>query len=446
MLQKLFSMIGGKAGTPEFRARRVRNWTIIGVLYALFMMSRYNYSAISPLLLNAFGWTKEDLSILETALPFFYGLSVIINATIVDRIGGRKAYLIGSVGVVAANLVFGAGHWIIGVFEPRQTAYIMSVVWAVNAYFQSFGAMAIIKINSQWFAKDERGTFSAIFGVLIRLGLVFAFAGVPRIAAATTWYWGFWIPAMLVAAFALLDYYFVKDKPEEAGHPAVLPDTKSRAKLTTFELIKGVITNKNVLIFALASIMIGFVRRSAVDSWWPLYLKEVIGVDGVSTIAQAMPWGIASLGILGGFAIGPLSDRLGRRAPVIFAGFLGMVASLILFYLIDAKSLGGWETVICLSILSFFVNGVHGVIMGAASIDLGGKHESASVAGIFDGAQYFFAAPFTGLLVGKITENKDNLWFFGWEAWKLWPIPFAIIGAILMLFVWNMKIEGNGGH
>jgi OPA family glycerol-3-phosphate transporter-like MFS transporter len=426
----------------SFEWRRRQNWIIIGVLYALFMMSRYNYSAISPLLLAAFGWTKQDLSILETSLPFFYGLSVIINAAIVDRIGGRKAYLIGSAGVVAANLAFGAGHWLIGSFAPRETAYIMSAVWAVNAYFQSFGAMAIIQINSQWFAPHERGTFSAIFGILIRMGLVFAFAGVPAIAAATTWYWGFWIPAALVAVFAGCDYFFVKDKPEEAGYPAVLPDDQGmvRAKPTAFELIKGVVSDRNVLIFALASIMIGFVRRSVVDSWWPLYLKEVIGVTGTSLIAQVMPWGIAACGILGGFALGPISDRLGRRAPVIGAGFLGMAVSLGIFYFVRAQSLGGWETVFCLSLLSFFVNGVHGVIMGAASMDLGGKHSSASAAGIFDGAQYFFAAPFTGWFVGKIITR------YGWDVWKIWPVPFALIGAVLMLFVWNVRSSKGGGH
>jgi OPA family glycerol-3-phosphate transporter-like MFS transporter len=426
----------------SFEWRRRQNWLIIGVLYALFYMSRYNYSAISPLLLSAFGWTKQDLSILETTLPFFYGLSVIINAAIVDRIGGRKAYLIGSAGVVAANIAFGAGHWLIGSYTPHQTALIMSAVYAVNAYFQSFGSMAIIQINSQWFGPHERGTFSAIFGILIRLGLVFAFSGVPLIAAHTTWYWGFWIPAALVALFGLLDFFFVKDKPEEAGYPAVIPETGAvRVRPSALQLMKAVVSNRNVFIFALTSIMLGFVRRSVVDSWWPLYIKEALGLAGTSLIAQVIPWAIAICGILGGFAMGPISDRIGRRAPVISAGFVGMALCLALFYFLGVNTFGGWEAVLCLALLSFCVNGVHGVIMGAASMDIGGKHGSASAAGIFDGAQYFFAAPFTGWFVGKITTS------YGWGVWKLWPIPFAIIGACLMLMVWNVETAGkSGGH
>ena len=43
-------------------------------------------------------------------------------------------------------------------------------------YFQSFGAVSIVKVNAAWFHVRERGTFGGIFGVLISLGLYLAFA------------------------------------------------------------------------------------------------------------------------------------------------------------------------------------------------------------------------------------------------------------------------------
>ena len=69
------------AGYP---ARRTQNWMIIGLLYSFFYMSRYNFTALSPQLMNVFGWTKVDLSFLETAMPFLYGISVLVNAAIAD--------------------------------------------------------------------------------------------------------------------------------------------------------------------------------------------------------------------------------------------------------------------------------------------------------------------------------------------------------------------------
>jgi OPA family glycerol-3-phosphate transporter-like MFS transporter len=443
-------------------------------MYALFVMARYNFTALGPSLLDAFGWEKTDLSLLETAMPFFYGLAVLFNAAIVDRIGGRKAYLIGSAGVIVANLVFGASFLmitspptIVGTEEARevtvqagfvydltarQMAYILSAVWAFNAFFQSFGAMAILKINAQWFTRKERGTFSAIFGVLIRTGMILAFSVVPLIVKYTSLSWGFWTPAGLIAVFAVLDYFFVRDTPEQAGHPAVVPDDHGvKEKPGLFELLLAAVPNRYVLPFTVASIMIGFVRRSVVDSWWPVYLKEVIEVSTASIIPLVMPWATTVLGIAGGFVLGPLSDKLERRAPVVATGFFGMIVGLALFYFVEPKSLNGWEAIICIAFLSFFVNGVHGLIMGAAALDLGGKKGTASVAGVLDGAQYFVAAPFTGLLVGYIVSNPTYKIFgysipLGWETWKLWPIPFALVGLLVMIPVWNRKTDKGSAH
>lgn len=458
---------------PEFvagyRQRRVQNWMIVGLLYAFFYMTRYNYTALSPNLLDAFGWSKVDLSFLETAMPFIYGLSVLVNAPIADRIGGRKAFLIGAAGVVVFNLIFGACHLLVlappvysgegkarvvvtaaqiaGGLTPRQLAYVLSGVWACNAYFQSFGALSIVKINAQWFHTTERGTFGAIFGVLIRLGLVLGFSGVPLIASSLPWYWGFWLPAVGVAVLALATWAFVVETPEEAGFPAF--DTgdavigEPNERVPVMEVVKKVLANRAMWTIALASVMIGFVRRSVVDSWWPAYFKEVHHASGSDTLYQATAWGIALAGIAGGFTLGPLSDRMfqSRRAPVVVIGFAGMATFLGIFWLSDQLALGGAAACVCMACLSFFVNGAHGLIGGAASMDFGGKKGAATAAGLFDGMQYFFAAPFTGLLVGWITQD------YGWQVWKLWPIPFALVGAGVMATLWNVTPRGRGaGH
>jgi OPA family glycerol-3-phosphate transporter-like MFS transporter len=208
------------------------------------------------------------------------------------------------------------------------------------------------------------------------------------------------------------------------------------------EIAKKILTNRTMWTIALASVMIGFVRRSVVDSWWPTYFKEIHHVSGNDTLYQATAWGIGLLGIAGGFTLGPLSDRAfqTRRAPVVVIGFAGMAVCLALFYLADSLSFGAIGACVCLSLLSFFVNGTHGLIGGAASMDFGGKRGAATAAGLFDGMQYFFAAPFTGMLVGAITQQ------YGWQIWKLWPIPFAIVGALVMATLWNAKPRGSPAH
>src|SRR3954463_2201494 len=92
---------------PAFRSRRTQNWLALGFLYAFFYMSRYNFAAVMVNLAGTFGWTNTDLGIFETAMPLVYGLSVVFNGPIADRIGGRKAFLFGAVGVVVMNFLFG---------------------------------------------------------------------------------------------------------------------------------------------------------------------------------------------------------------------------------------------------------------------------------------------------------------------------------------------------
>ena len=85
----------------------------------------------------------------------------------------------------------------------------------------------------------------------------------------------------------------------------------------------------------------------------------------------------------------------------------------------------------CLALLSFFVNGAHGMVGGAASMDFGGRKGAATAAGLFDGMQYLASAP-----VGKGIPWVLNHW--GWGAWPWIPIPFAVIGALLISRLWNV--------
>src|SRR5262249_20659701 len=202
----------------DFRIRRVQNWMLVGLLYSFFYMTRYNFSALAPTLMQVFGWTKRDLGIFETLLPLVYGLSVVINAPIADRFGGRRSFLFGAAGVVVMNVLFALFPSLAPGLTGRSLAWAMAIIWAVNGYFQSFGALSIVKINAHWFHIRERGVFAAIFGVLIRFGLILAFSGVPFIATYLPWQYAFFIPAGLVALLFVANLVLVKESPQAAGY------------------------------------------------------------------------------------------------------------------------------------------------------------------------------------------------------------------------------------
>jgi len=93
--------------TSEFKQRRVINWLAVGLLYAFFYTTRYNWTVVSPKIADVLGWGNAQLGVFETWMPIVYAFSVIFNGPIADRIGGKKAFLFGAVGVVIMNVLFG---------------------------------------------------------------------------------------------------------------------------------------------------------------------------------------------------------------------------------------------------------------------------------------------------------------------------------------------------
>jgi len=462
------SAIPAAFAAPAFRRRRTANWMVLGLLYAFFYMSRYNFAATMSELSKTFGWSNTQLGYFETMMPLVYGLSVVFNGPLADRIGGRKAFLFGAVGVTLMNFAFGAcmlavatpavvtgaGHdaqvvtaaVLRGGFTPGSLLLLMVSVWAINGYFQSFGALSIVKVNAQWFHVLERGTFAGVFGVLIRLGLILAFSGVPFILTVLPLRWAFWLPGAFVAVMFVANFLWMRDTPRDAGFEDMDTGEGERddgkpAKLAF--VLQKVFASRTTWMIALCSMMIGMVRRSTVDSWYPKFFRETQLGGGSGDLAhyapyQATAWGIALLGIAGGFAFGVASDRLyaGRRAPVITFGFLGMAGMLCLLGLSGRLDLGPWAPAGCLVVLSFFVNGAHGMVGGAASMDFGGRKAAATAAGLFDGMQYL-ASSMVGLGMGWVLDH------WGWRAWPWVPIPFACAGALIISRLWNVTPGGS---
>jgi OPA family glycerol-3-phosphate transporter-like MFS transporter len=457
---------------PAFRSARTRNWLVLGFLYAAFYMSRYNFAAVMVNLSGTFGWTNTELGIFETTMPLVYGLSVVFNGPIADRIGGRKAFLFGALGVVVMNVLFGLcisfvevpavmigkghdAHVVTAAvlkhgLAPRSILLLMACIWGANGYFQSFGALSIVKVNAQWFHVRERGTFAGIFGVLIRFGLILAFSAVPAIATVLPLQYAFWVPGAVVAVLFVLNFLFMRDSPLDAGFTDL--DTGDAQGVSDGKpsslgvVLRTVFASRVTWIIAIGSMMIGMVRRSTIDSWYPKYFKEVYLGDPTASLASYAPyqtaaWGIALLGIAGGFAFGMTSDRVfkGRRAPVIFFGFVGMAVVLAVFGLADRIGASPWVAAACLPVLSVFVNGAHGMIGGAASMDFGGRKAAATAAGLFDGMQYL-ASSLVGIGMGYTLDR------WGWKAWQFVPIPFAVVGALLMTRIWYATPKGRPAH
>src|SRR5436309_12697248 len=154
--------------SAPFRVRRTQNWLVLGLTYASMYMARYNFSFANKSLSDTYGWSKAQIGTIISTATLVYGIAALFNGPLADRFGGRRAMLIGACGACVFNLMFGLGAYLgfLGT-GPLLLGYF-ATVWTLNMYFQSYSALALIKVNSGWFHVTERGVFSAIFGSMIQ--------------------------------------------------------------------------------------------------------------------------------------------------------------------------------------------------------------------------------------------------------------------------------------
>src|SRR6185369_8972551 len=362
------------AHEPGFRRRRALNWVTLGCTYASMYMARYNFAFANKDLSDAFGFSKAQVGEIISFATLVYGFSAFLNGPLADKFGGRRAMIAGASGAFFFNLMFGLGAYMGFLNTPSLVLGYLASVWTLNMYFQSYSALALIKVNAGWFHVSERGIFSAIFGSIIQMGRfgVYALMTVPFVVAFP-WQWKFFISSAITETFTLLTFLFVRDTPKEAGLPEF--DTNDATSgdtgpVTIKYVAKKIFTNPVAITIAGASFCTGLVRKGF-EEWFPRYMQEVHHLQLDNPIFQRNALAIVMAGVAGAFAAGYMSDKLfnNRRAPVAFIGYFLQVCSLAVVW---------WAPSLNMIVLAFIVNSMaismaHSILSGAASMDFGGK-------------------------------------------------------------------------
>ncbi|MBK6923665.1 MAG: MFS transporter [Deltaproteobacteria bacterium] len=427
--------------SAAFRARRLRNWVPVGLLYALLYMGRYNLTVAKSVFSKMIGsdgaplMDNPDFATIFGVGTAVYGVAFVINGPLTDRIGGKRSLLLGAWGSIFANIVLGIITWM----QPEGgIATSFTFVYALNMYFQSFGAVAIVKINAPWFHVRERGTFGAIFGILIALGLYLALDVGKLIVDGIALEWVFFAPAVLLSVLAVITTAWVRDTPSQAGFEesdtadASSCDDGPRLPVTT--VFAQMLRHPVIMTIAAIEFCTGFLRQ-AILQWYRAFVEATGNTDGF----VYAHWGMVSCcaGILGGVFAGVLSDQLfqSRRGPVsaVLYGFM-VVGSVVAVLVLDSPLLGP-----VFAFMSMCVIGVHGMLTATASMDFGGRRNAGVAVGIIDGFVYAGTAAMS-FTYGQLLPTKDAAKVVAnWLAWPLTMVPVALIGFVLARRVWHAK-------
>lgn len=384
--------------------------------YAGYYICRSNLSVASPLL-QAQGYTKEQIGSIASAGVLTYAVGKILNGVLGDYLGGRVMFLLALLGSIAATIAFGLASGLAA----------FTVIWCVNRFVQSAGWGAAMKITGHWFAPV---TYGRAVGILC-LSYLFGDAAARLILSevirdGATWQRVFFVSAAILAAIGVASFFTLRNRPEDVGLPAVAgaansvfaekgdesrPDSLrhhllSFARSPAFWLVC-------VMSFGLTLI------RETFNLWTPTYLVEAASLtkDRAAQASALFPF----FGGVSVLACGFLSDRLanGRRAAIMLA-FLapGAVMMVVLGNLNDGSPV--WMRLVLLSTVGFLIIGPYSFLSGAISLDMGSKRGVATAAGIIDSVGYF-AGVLSGQFIGSLAQSRG------------WPIALSALAGVSIL-------------
>jgi sugar phosphate permease len=321
-------------------------WTafiIVGLAYVLSFFHRFAPAAVASDLQQAFNTSSAALGGLAATYFYVYTVMQIPTGVLVDTMGPRRVAVIG-------GLIGGIGSILFGMADTLAMASVgrLLVGLGVSVMF-----IAMLKLNAVWFHDRHFGT---VTGVTILVGN----SGSLLAAAPLAWALGFvsWRTVFIaVGAFslllALLSWWFVRNHPGEAGLPSLRElDGKAAHPPHQGHWYDGLlIVLKNRATWPGLWVNMGIAGSLfAFGGLWAVpYLHDVYGMDR-ATATNHTTLLLAGFAI-GAFFIGTLSDRIGRRKPV-------MVVAALLWCLCWLPLLGGMALPGGMSYLLFLLMGL----------------------------------------------------------------------------------------
>ena len=283
-------------------------WLVTAVYYFYQYVLRSAPAVMMPELSEAFGLTATGVA--SMAGLFYYGYSPfsLVAGVALDRWGTRTVVPIGAAAVGIGALLFATGQ--------GGLASAGRLLQGAGGVFALIGAAYIA---TKYFPPSRAAT---LIGATQMFGMAGGFAGQfavgPAIASGLPWsrFWFLMGVAGLVigvALFALLPRSSAPARSDnwakEAGHSLV----------TVFR------NPQSLMCGIIAGLL--FIPTTIFDMVWGVrYLQEAHGFDyGVAVMrSSSVPFGW----IIGCPLLGLLSDRIGRRKPVIAASALVLLACL----------------------------------------------------------------------------------------------------------------------
>ena len=299
--------------TPAKRQQFQRlRWTAFSVVSAAFVLSffhRFAPAAIAADLQSAFLINSAALGSLAATYFYVYTLMQIPTGVLADTLGPRRIVTVGS-------LLAGAGSILFGLADTFTVAAIGRLLVGLGV---SVTFIALLKLNAAWFNERNFGSITGLCILLGNLGSLLAASPMAWALGYVSWREIFMVAGLLSLILAGLTWWLVRDNPVQSGLPSLRElDGKIAHPLHDGHWYHGLLQvagNRASWPGFFVNLGISGTLFAFAGLWAIPFLTQGHGWDR-STAAGHTTLLLAGFA-LGAFFIGTLSDRLGRRKPVV---------------------------------------------------------------------------------------------------------------------------------
>jgi len=291
-------------------------WAVFALAAGAFWLSFFHRvapAAIAVELQAAFGIGGAMLGTLAATYYVIYTLMQVPTGVLNDTLGPRRV-------LVAGCLIAGAGSILFAVAETVTAAVIGRACAGLGV---SVAFVSMLKLNADWFAERRFATMTGLGSMIGLSGGLAAATPLAWIAAHVSWRTVFTAVGIASLALAVVIWWVVRDHPGGATRGAPRPPS-ARGKVRWREGLMLVLRNRATWPCFWFGFGMSGSYMTFVGLWAVPYLVHGYGMSVVEA-TQHTSLMLVCLALSQG-AIGALSDRIGRRRPLILASALAYLA------------------------------------------------------------------------------------------------------------------------
>jgi len=267
------------------------------VIYA----ARSVLSPIMPQIEVEFGLSKSQLGMISSLFFLAYTFLQVPAGMLGDRLGRKRI-------LVSGFMLFAICMAAISI---SPTFLIFILLWMLTGASQGVYYGPQYALSSEAIPKKWITLGSAVIGSGMSFGIAMGYylSSFMIERFHTTWKMPFLAMAVPVLIVALLMLVFIREKAPDAVSKAPA-GSEQKSTFRFSDLFK----NRNLLM-AYITIFCSIYGFFVIITWLPYYLQKERGMDIVhaASIASIVPW----ISVLGTLICSYISDRLGRRKPVV---------------------------------------------------------------------------------------------------------------------------------